>query len=835
MDKLPPEFRRMLEKAMAENAAKAQNSDQGRPLDPKDDIQKFFGPHPGQLPEPAGFPTPAEVRQEARQRVTKIFNDWNLLNHIVQRHEATIQKRWLKKTREQRKSILLRAWPNMATTHRPDLEAFFKEENAKTKVRDAYMWPHINQEDLLKPKLLLIFLNSRARNYPSAFAGADHQSFRFATTSYKVPAAFLNEYTMMFTGRNTPETYGELYSWDDNEEAADWLFTQRGMHPGYGLQTLEVQERIYDFLVRCCLYIMHEMTRESLLNDDSPIEPEPPALTIVEGPVADSLGAIATMTPYRLPARLDIARLQDIVAARRAAMEDHIWSLREDPSYFADTLLDMKEHRQELLLDTKGRLHSLTKPYPKQRFWDRVAGNVVAEAYQYLDIFDELHDLIGNVVTLKERYEGTYSNEDALPNDLLEAFLELDFSLSQFVKGPIQTLKTNVVASPPLRASFVRLPEENPNIIQVVQKPTTNWDWTQKRLMWLFQTLWDDQRLHLVGLSPLLDEMEHLVENDPKARNLFSSRVANTVTDLSLFAECKRQISLYEPWAASFENDAVPRNDKLVKKYIERTKRIQIIDTAFKQISLGDADPSNGKFFYPVEKRRTKETTEAMQQAEKNLDDFWERLDKFLLPKMDPSHGGALTRLLTDSRILHRTPDWVEPDLSLSPAERQKEEPKEDIVKPLSKIFSEQPRPQSATAPKTKVKTRGVAVPSAAAVEESPSGSGQQEDIQPTFAVDKRSLKVFSTLFYKPSTSSQPGEVPWNDFLHAMGATGFGMQKLYGSVWHFTPSNLDVERSIQFHEPHPISKIPFRIARRIGRRLTRTYGWHGNMFTLRDA
>jgi len=31
----------------------------------------------------------------------------------------------------------------------------------------------------------------------------------------------------------------------------------------------------------------------------------------------------------------------------------------------------------------------------------------------------------------------------------------------------------------------------------------------------------------------------------------------------------------------------------------------------------------DGKFHYPKDKRRTKQTTEAMRTAEKNLDDFW--------------------------------------------------------------------------------------------------------------------------------------------------------------------------------------------------------------------
>jgi hypothetical protein len=484
------------------------------------------------------------------------------------------------------------------------------------------------------------------------------------------------------------------------------------------------------------------------------------------------------------------------------------------------------------------------RPHPSKRFWDRVAGSVISEAYFYLEIWNDLHFQIGKVMSLQQKHEGAIKYDDDLPNELLEAFLELEFSLSQYTKGPIQVLKTIVVASPPLRASFVRLPEEgNSNIIQVVQKPGSTWDKTQSRLMWLFQTLWDEQQRHLCGLHPILDEMERLVENDPKARNLFSSRVASMVADLSLISECQRQISLYEPWASSFEAEAVSRQDELKTKYIQRTSRMQELDVALKQTSLADADPSDGKFFYPVEKRRTKENTEAMQKAEKTLDAFWEKLDKYILQKIDVSRHGALMHLLSDHRILHRTPNWVQPDLALPPTDRQKENRLEESDQPLSRLFSDNEyRTQSKVdsgnkAPqKIKVKTRGVALNTPSPDDLShPPGAPQFVDTQPTFTVDKRALKVFSTLFYKPSSSAQPGEIPWNDFLHAMTTTGFAIEKLYGSVWHFMPSKLDVERSIQFHEPHPTSKIPFKTARRFGRRLFRAYGWRGDMFKLEHA
>ena len=111
---------------------------------------------------------------------------------------------------------------------------------------------------------------------------------------------------------------------------------------------------------------------------------------------------------------------------------------------------------------------------------------------------------------------------------------------------------------------------------------------------------------------------------------------------------------------------------------------------------------------------------------------------------------------------------------------------------------------------------------------------GLDVDRRPTFMVDSRALKVFRTLFFHSAVTSTPGEVSWNDFLHAMTSVGFSAEKLYGSVWHFQPSKLDVERSIQFHEPHPVSKIPFTVARRIGRRLSRAYGWFGAMFALKE-
>jgi hypothetical protein len=181
---------------------------------------------------------------------------------------------------------------------------------------------------------------------------------------------------------------------------------------------------------------------------------------------------------------------------------------------------------------------------------------------------------------------------------------------------------------------------------------------------------------------------------------------------------------------------------------------------------------------------------------------------------------------------LERTEQWVEPiKESKKPAVGRTEQ---DLSTPLSTLqlgsVDSTPKfvpPQEKVKPKTRGTTKDApnTIPEAAAV-------ASPEDTQPTFKLKTRAFKVFKSLFFKPSQNDLPGEILWADFLFAMVATGFAPEKLYGSVWQFTPSQLDVERSIQFHEPHPVGKIPFRNARRIGRRLNRAYGWHGGMFAL---
>jgi hypothetical protein len=76
--------------------------------------------YPGSPFMPTSEPTAAEVRQQAKYGSQKVLEHWDTLRKIVERHAETLEKRWMKKTRKKQKDILLQAWPNMSSSHRPD-------------------------------------------------------------------------------------------------------------------------------------------------------------------------------------------------------------------------------------------------------------------------------------------------------------------------------------------------------------------------------------------------------------------------------------------------------------------------------------------------------------------------------------------------------------------------------------------------------------------------------------------------------------------------------------------------------------------------------------------
>lgn len=115
---------------------------------------------------------------------------------------------------------------------------------------------------------------------------------------------------------------------------------------------------------------------------------------------------MVTESPYRTPAKLDLSRVNSLLAARASAAEDHLWALREDPGYYSKILLEASEHLPETLKELSGNRHSLLKADQHGRLWSRVIVRVVRDAYLDLKSFSDLSNQAGDLVQLRKMYEG---------------------------------------------------------------------------------------------------------------------------------------------------------------------------------------------------------------------------------------------------------------------------------------------------------------------------------------------------------------------------------------------------------------------------------------------
>jgi hypothetical protein len=250
---------------------------------------------PGGPPMPE-FLTIDEFFNWSKVATEKLFDEWTSLKSIVERPELVLQKRWMKKTTKSRKELLLKAWPEMATTHRPDLKPS-RDKSAKhgriTK-RDAYMWPYINLEDLSKPKALPILLNSRGRNIPLSFARADFAATHLGRSTGMVDLIFLNGYTVLMYATGSSKGYWKVVSWEENPEACGWSVNKRGFMTGEALLIFQLQARTYEFLVDCCKNILHEIPDPADVN--MVVQPEPPSLSTNEVGI-QSLAGLAAEAP----------------------------------------------------------------------------------------------------------------------------------------------------------------------------------------------------------------------------------------------------------------------------------------------------------------------------------------------------------------------------------------------------------------------------------------------------------------------------------------------------------------------------------------------------------
>ena len=818
-----------------------------------------------------------EAKRRVRARATSLASNFNKLHELVVRHENLIRSRWLKKSGPQREKALLEAWPGMSPHHRPDLRAYRAAKGViSAKTRDAYMFPHINIEDLKGGSSLLRLLNSRSRNPPAVFTALDLDTIHIGIWSDVIqPIYFIAEghpdadasisdtypssdsesgigqeedkyetpYRIDFKSRSV-ERYGRVRRY-----RASRAKTKRGELPNVpeGLLALEIQDRILEFLLKFCQGTLHDrIVKGDLLSD--PILPEPPTLSVGDGEWA-STSDFARDTQYLVPGEPNLQGLLSLVQSRVDEWKDYALAMREDPQFFADVVGDWFEHHPAWIKDEEGKIDPVLRTALRKRaFWDDIVASAVNGIYYDALLWRYIKDQLDEVIAIKGQQEFRLGEE---PQAYLDALGRIRLMLDlQVILNAKKELLRRWPASPPVRSLFVR--NSNSGKMDIRK------DFDEKDdLWWLMERARDSVESDIPD-HILAAELCRLMQTDQKQKNGITPFVARFIADLGLACEVKRQLRLLcprvfflrgKPLGVKKEEDnrlltqAVPACSRYLTELLRANAPARSKDTNFK---LGaEGDPTSGRFHYPADKRRTKENNEAMQKAEENLDAFWHKFDTTLRSRVPAQSYEALQQCMPTREEIQRTPDWVELEetpvtvtISEDPADARltfgtyEDEKLSYRTAALNITSKKKSRGQPDSGPDPARQEPAARAAAAAAAAATAPGRSKPE---PLFRLKKRQYRVFSTLFYRPSVHTVPGEILWMDYVNALTTIGFVAEKLYGSVWRFRPGSetkLGVENPINFHEPHPQDKLPFRTARRYGRRLGRMYGLGAENFAL---
>lgn len=135
-----------------------------------------------------------------------------------------------------------------------------------------------------------------------------------------------------------------------------------------------------------------------------------------------SLGILALEAPYYMSAKLHLFCLEAIASAERDTREDHLWALREDPGYFADTMQKASKHRQELLMNTGENKRPIVQQRGWPLFWNRVLGNALIESHFGFATCDEILRQIKNLPLVRARYHDRIKAQASKPPGLFLAY-----------------------------------------------------------------------------------------------------------------------------------------------------------------------------------------------------------------------------------------------------------------------------------------------------------------------------------------------------------------------------------------------------------------------------
>ncbi|EED11884.1 hypothetical protein TSTA_110630 [Talaromyces stipitatus ATCC 10500] len=725
----------------------------------------------------------AKIGNEIASLSECIVNSWSDLNKNM-KFEASIRNKWNKMSVNQRKKLLLEAWPNISQFRRPDIVVDFQRANGPSEIDDktksSMLWPYINQQSLTTDLVLPYFLSHRGGHTPNVFFFSDAVWPGFSVFHGRIPPSWTASTCsghIIIQDPSTSNRYASLVSDSDINQRLETHCQKIPVSEGY--LTLIVQKGIYEFLVKVC----------ELLKP----EPPPQGQTVPLPPInlqrllSDESGlAELPHTPYSLPADFNVISLLACVEAKFSASESHIWDLREDPRYFAETLYAQENSKEKDM-------------------WSQTIRTVIAEAYTDLQTWSQLRRLLTDLQKCLERDKKQFQANNALNEELQLAF---------------QKLITFLV--PMCRCQVTRL-------ITAISGDINSFG--MKKFQSAFKRLCDERNWTISVLPSLIDALGHALQKEHSSNKSISPLAMRIISDLSIVTVCFREMNFFQPWAMELLTEMRSKSEEEKQELYQDWELIarsrEIFETEIEGFDFSNlGKPDGGRFSCPTQNLVSERSVNKQRRAEKALDDFWnQKMNK--RTEGNENNEMTLANLVFESlsikRTLHRTPEWTETTYAENKSVSQN-----PTTGPLSQSDIDfelrfrttatigQEENNDNTRFRTKPKSRGATTPQVKAPVEVNDVCNAES--KPKFTVKEETIEKL------------PGEIPWTAFLKMMKAAGFCKYNMFGSARNFFKG----ERTIQIHEPHGQHgrKLPFTMARSIGRRLTSNFGLNYESFMV---
>lgn len=607
---------------------------------------------------------PEEAAQEAHTRASNVLESWHTLNRIVGRHEETLKNYWMNSSVTHQRDILREAWPGMAEKHRPDLLALRSESQeqrqAGTAYVDAFMWPQINLKDLTndRGRLMQLFLNSRARSPPYAFATADLQALRTGQLSKAIQGVFLPGHDIIMAGQ-TAETYGKICR-QTAEENVEAIAKGASFRAGDGMDVLEVQERLMAFLVKFCQLIIERIDDKDLedLEGDLVLNMEISHQTRRNFPGYEDMSQVVLEAPYIEPRDVDLERLEIIVCNRLREAEAHFNSLRQDPEYFATTAKAWTGQYTKNFREKQDPhvFPAVADPSCRRKLLDRAIGRIVHNSYEEIHVWKHLVLQLQELRELQRQYPGT-RNEDVVSSEYMEQpeYMQALQKLKALIDMRLHNhymMKINDHFSlylPQLDNSIREPCDTGSEVDQTLHHDGPS-ETPPDDLLWIWERFNDKENLSICGIKTISGEMDRFLSTFPKHTPRVTPLLQPAFSDISMVGGLREQFTLLWPriFAPRTDKDIANRPQIEVVRWGQRLVApiwglVQLLNdlngTTNPPIKLGEAgDPDSGRFDCS--------SPELRQSAEVYLKSFWDGFERDVKTLMPPREYEDLQELV---------------------------------------------------------------------------------------------------------------------------------------------------------------------------------------------